>query len=280
MDEIQPQGSTTPGTTAPGIVDRAKAILVSPNQEWPKIATETDSVRDVFMRYVVPLAAIGPIAGFIGGQLFGYGAFGFRYHPSLVSGLSTAITGYVLALVSIFVVAWVANFLADKFAGQPNYERAFRLCAYAYTAGWLAGIVRLLPSLGILVLLASLYGIYLFYLGATPMMSVPRDKAAGYTAVTIIGVIVIALIVAALTSAIAGMFGTAAMITANDTGSNIGRVEMNLPGYGKIKVQDNGDNQTMEIPGVGTVHVTKTGDTVKIDGANASAVVKDVDAGK
>jgi hypothetical protein len=56
--------------SAPGLVERAKAMIVSPRSEWPKVAAEPDDVRNVFMRHVVPLAAIGPIAGLIGGQLF------------------------------------------------------------------------------------------------------------------------------------------------------------------------------------------------------------------
>ena len=270
MSEIQQQSEP-----ASGIVGRIKAILVSPTKEWPVIASESESVQSVFTRYVVPLAAIAPICAFIGGQVFGIGAFGFSYKPSFVAGLSTAITSYILTLVSIFVVAWVANFLATKFGGTENYTRAFRLCAYAFTAAWVAVVFQLIPSLALLALLAALYGIYLFYLGATPMMAVPQDKAAGYTAVTIIGVIVVYIIVGVVTGAVTGLFGTAASISANDT---TGTFEMNVPGGGKVKLQDNGKTQTMEIPGVGTVHVTKNGDTVKIDGDNIKAEVKDTNS--
>jgi hypothetical protein len=203
MSEIQQQAGPSSG-----LVARAKAILVSPNTEWPVIAGETESVQSVFMRYVVPLAAIGPICGFIGGQVFGINLIITRIHPSLMAGLSTAITAYVLALLSIFVVAWVANFLADKFGGQTNFARAFQLCAYSYTAAYLAGVFQIVPALGILALLAALYGIYLFYLGATPMMAVPKDKAAGYTAVTVVGIIVVYLIVAAIMSAVASPLTT------------------------------------------------------------------------
>lgn len=271
MDELDNQQGT-----AAGIAAQAKAILAAPKEEWPKIAGKSDSVRDVFMRYVVPLAAIGPVCGFIGGQLFGIGAFGFSYHPSLMAGLTNAITTYVLALVSIFVVGWVASFLADKFGGQGNFARAFKLCAYSFTAAWVAGVFDLIPALGILVLLASLYGIYLFYLGATPMMSVPQDKAGGYTAVTIVGVIVIYIVVGLLTTSITGIFGPAAMISAAD--SDNGKFEMNVPGYGKLKVEDNGNTQTMDIPGVGKVKVTKDGQTVKIESKDVNAEVKDPNA--
>jgi hypothetical protein len=108
-------------------------------------------------------------------------------------------------------------------------------------------------------------------------MAVPKDKAVGYTAVTIVGVIVIGIIIAAVTAPIAALFAPAAVIGANDTNGNF---EMSVPGGGKLKVQDSGDSQTMEIPGVGTVRVTKNGDTVKIDSANIKAEVKDPDAGQ
>lgn len=267
----------TPGSPTSGIAARAKAILVAPKAEWPKIAGEPDSVQGVFTRYVVPLAAIGPVCSFIGGQLFGIGALGFNYHPSLIAGFSSAVTAYVLALIMIFVVAWVANFLADKFGGRENFRQAFKLCTYSFTAAWVAGVLNLIPALGILVLLASLYGIYLFYLGATPMMGVPQDKAVAYTAVTILGVIVIDIIVAAITSAIAGLFITTATLGGAGVVES-GHYSMNVPGYGELKVEDNGNKQTMEIPGVGKVEVTKDGNTVKIDSENVKAQVKDPNA--
>lgn len=272
------QDITQPGGVAPSLTDRARAILATPKTEWPRIAGETEPVQSVFMRYVVPLAAIGPICSFIGMQVFGISVLGVSYHPSLMSGLSSAITGYVLALLSIFVVAWVASFLADKFGGQENFARAFRLCAYSFTAAYLAGVFQILPSLGILALIASLYGIYLFYLGATPMMGVPQDKAAGYTALTIVGVIVIYLVVGAITGAVTGMFGATAAIGANDL--DRGSVEMSVPGIGKVKVNDSGDDSTVEVPGYGTVKVTKNGDMVKVDAPNVQAEVKDPNAGK
>ena len=259
-----------------GLVARAKAMILSPKGEWPVVAAETESVQDVFLHYVVPLAAIGPIASFVGGQAFGIGAFGFKYHPSLVSGLTTAVTGYILGLVSIFVISWIANFLAPKFDGRDNFAQAFKLCAYAFTASWVAGVFGLIPSLSVLGLL-GLYSLYLFYLGATPMVQVPEDKATGYTAVTVIAAIVVSFIVAAITVPLtASVAGASAVSMASDPE----KVEVNLPGYGTLHVEDHGDTKTMEIPGMGKVEMTKDGDVVKINGENFSAEVKDPNADK
>ena len=47
--------------------------------------------------------------------------------------------------------------------------------------------------------LLGLYGFYLFYVGATPMMKVPKDKAVVYTVVAVVCAIVINIVVNAVT---------------------------------------------------------------------------------
>ncbi len=237
-----------PGSS--GIMERAKSILMSPSAEWQKIAAETDAPMQVFTRYVVPLAAIGPLASFIGGQIFGIGAFGFSYKPSLMSGITTLVTSYVLALLSVWIVAWIANFLSPKFGGKDDFASAFRLVAYAMTASMLAGIFGLVPMLGILGLL-GLYSLYLFYVGATPVMTVPEDKRAVYTVVTVIAAIVVSLVIGAITAAITAP----SLIDAADMQD---QMSVDMGGMGSI--QSNGDGSTMTITGPDGEEVTITVD--------------------
>lgn len=252
MDEMEPRQSRVDG-----IVAQAKAILVAPKEEWPKIAAGGGSVRSVFTGYVMPLAAIGPLAGFIGGQLFGRGALFFHYRPSLLFGLSSAITAYVMSLLSTFLIAWVVSFLAGKFGGREDFTRAFKLCAFSFTAAWLAGAFNLLPSLGLIVGLAGLYGLYLFYLGATPMMGVPQDKAVGYTVVTVICAIVLYIVAGMIAASAAAVVGGAGVLG-----------------------EDTAASASLTIPGVGTI------DSRKLDQANqnlqaaANGQAKPVDSAK
>ena len=167
------------------IVARAKGIIVDPSAEWAKIALETDQPKQVFMRYVLPLAAIGPISSFIGMQVFGISMLGFSMKFTFVQALTVAIATYVMALISVWVVAFIANLLSPKFGGRDDLPAAFRLIAYGWTASWLAGIFGLYPALSILSLV-GLYSLYLLYKGVTPVMSVPQDKATVYTVVTVL----------------------------------------------------------------------------------------------
>lgn len=215
------------------LVARAKAILLQPKEAWPTIAGETTTPGDIITRYAVPLAAIGPVAGFIGGQLFGISAVFVTIKPGLMAGLTGAITGFIIAIVNLIVLALVVDSLAPKFDGSANRTQAFKLCAYAMTAGWVGGIFGLFPALALLGLLASLYGIYLFYLGATPVMKVPEAKAGGFTAVTIVVMIVLYLVLGSVAASVTAMFGggLASQIAAADDSD----VEVNIPGLGKIE---------------------------------------------
>lgn len=217
----------TPGGSA--LVARAKAIILSPREEWPRIAAETQSSADIFVRYVLPLALIGPVAGFLGGQLFGYGSI-INYRPPLAAGLVTAIVTFVLMLVGIAVLTLIADLLAPKFGGIANRTNALKLAAYGSTAYFLAGIFGLIPYLGVFGLL-GLYSVYLYYTGASPLMKVPPDKAVAYTAVTMLCALLFSLVVAPVTAGVVGLFGMGAFAGASQAGGTI-----TLPGGGEIDV--------------------------------------------
>jgi hypothetical protein len=218
------------------LVDRAKAIILKPKEEWPIIAAEPMTQGQIFKGWVLPLAAIGPMASLIGGQVFGYGGFGFSFRPSILSGITTAILSYAMTVLGVFVLALIADWLAPKFDGQSNRLNALKLVAFGATASFLAGIFGLIPALGVFGLL-GLYSIYLFYTGAPLLMKVPEAKAGGYVAVTIICAIVLSLIIAPIVGLItAASFGgpAAMMSSSSDDGEVSGTVS--IPGMGSIDV--------------------------------------------
>lgn len=242
-----------PGGSA--LVQRAKAIILTPKEEWPKIAEEAAPSAEIFTRYVIPLAAIGPVAGLIGGQVFGYGAFGFSYRPGLAFSISTAAVSFVLTLVGIIALTFIADFLAPKFDGQSNRANAFKLVAYGSTASFAAGIFGLIPSLGFFGLL-GLYSLYLFYTGAQPLMKVPAEKSVSYTAVMIVVAILLSLVVMPVTAALTGIFGLAGMTAGSDSGG------------------------TVKLPGGGTLDTSKMEDFSKRMEDAANGKVKPVDTAK
>ena len=188
------------------LADRAKAILLTPKTEWPLIDAEPDTVGGIFRSYVVPLAAIGPIANLIGSLVFGWRFFGIVYRPPVIAAVGGALVSYVAALIGVFVLAFIIDALAPTFSGTKSQVQSFKVAAYGATASWVAGIFGILPMIGWLAIL-GLYSLYLFYLGLPLLMRSPREKALGYAVVTIICAAVIALVIGAITAPVVRLFG-------------------------------------------------------------------------
>lgn len=181
------------------LVDRAKNLILTPRAEWSAIDAETHTVQGLYTTYVMILAAIPPIATFIGMSLIGVGFLGTTYRVPVTAGIVQLVLSYVLSLGTVYVVALVIDALAPNFGGQKNFMQAFKVAAFAPTASWLAGIFSIIPMLSILGLV-GLYSLYLLYLGLPRLMKTPEEKAIPYTVVVIIVVIVLFVVVALLSS--------------------------------------------------------------------------------
>ncbi len=151
----------------------------------------------------MPLAAIGPVAGFLGGQIFGrgQGVLGSVYRPSFFNALFAGVLQYVFALIAVAVLALVINALARQFGAAANQAQAFKLAIYGSTAAWLAGIFHLVPALSVLGLV-GLYSLYLIYLGLPKLMKAPQDKALIYVIVTVVTAVLVWVVAGALGAAL------------------------------------------------------------------------------
>jgi hypothetical protein len=157
-----------------------------PKQEWPVADGETATVGGLYLGYVLPLAAIGPVAMLIGYSTFGM-SIPFMGTMRLPFGtiFGMAVASYVNSLVGVFLLALVVNALAPVFGGQKSLAQALKTVVYANTAMWVAGIFTLIPQIGFLALL-GLYSLYLLYLGLPVLMKSPAEKALSYTVVVIV----------------------------------------------------------------------------------------------
>jgi hypothetical protein len=188
------------------IVDRVKNICLTPATEWTVIASESTPPATLIGGYAAPLAAIGAVAGFIGGSIIGRTLpFIGTYRVGIFAGVALALFTFVMALVGVAILALIINVLAPKFGAQQDSQQALKLAVYSYTPAWVAGALQILPLLGVLVLIAALYGIYLMYVGLPRLMKCPPDQAVGYTAVVVVCAIILSLVVGGIGGAIAGV---------------------------------------------------------------------------
>lgn len=171
---------------------RAKSMLLSPNETWPQVQAENTSTKDLYIRYVLALAAIPPICGLLSSTLFQGGAFG---HVLLLSSVQ-----YLLSLGIMYVFALVIEFIVPKFEGNSSRNSALGLLAYAYTASFIGGIFALIPGIigGLLATAMSVYSIYLFYLGIPHMTKVPDSRRVPFLITCIIAGFLLSLLIGGL----------------------------------------------------------------------------------
>lgn len=213
-----------------GLVERVKGILMKPKDEWAVIDDETSSITSIYKSYVLPLAAIGPVATLIHSLAFGQGAFGITYRPSFMNAIATAIISYLATLVIVYLLALLIDFLAPKFDATPNRDKAFKIAAYSATAGWVAAIFNLIPGLGLLSML-GLYSIYLLYTGLPILMKAPEDKSTVYTVVIVVSAAVAGFILSAIMAPLMLLFAGGASALDGDS-SISGTVA--VPGVGSL----------------------------------------------
>jgi hypothetical protein len=221
------------GAPAGGLVKRVQDILLRPSPTWEVIDGEPATIGGLYRSWVIPLAAIPAVCGFIGMVVFGVGVFGYGYKPSILNAAVSSIVSYVMSLVGVFVIALIIDALATSFDGQKNQVQAFKVAAYSWTAAWVAGVFSLIPLLAIIGMLAGLYSFFLLYKGLPVLMKAPPAKALTYTLVVVVLAIVFWIIVGAITAPIQ---------------------RMGMPGGGPFAGASSG---TLTVPGGGSIDLNK-----------------------
>lgn len=214
------------------LVDRAKNLIVNPRAEWEAIAADPAPTAQIVTGYVLPLAGIAALCGFIGMSLVGPSLpFLGHFRMGIGWGLAMAIYNVIMAVVFVYVVGFIIDALAPTFGAQKSMAQATKLAAYSYTPVWVVGILTILPALAILVLVGAIYGLYLLFLGLPRLMKNPPDKSAGYTALVVVCAIVVGFIINLVGGLItapamvgAGMMGSGAAVTF-DRDSPMGKLE-------------------------------------------------------
>src|SRR5580692_5588660 len=104
------------------LFERTQAILLKPAETLKTMKEETTSIGDIYLNFLVPLAAIPPVAMLIGWLLY----FGFHFSSSLIIA---AVLQYALSLASIFIAGKIINALAPNFGATKNDLNAFKAAA-------------------------------------------------------------------------------------------------------------------------------------------------------
>ena len=156
------------------------SILTEPKITWGKIRDENWSAAEIYLRIIIPLALISPLAGFIGTTQFGW-QIGPGEPVKLTgsSAMQISMAYFGAILVSVFVIAMLIRWMSETYGDQKPFVRTLALAAYTAVPLFLVGIVQIYPVLWINFLFglpALAYSVYLLYSGVPIMMDIPQEK--------------------------------------------------------------------------------------------------------
>jgi hypothetical protein len=195
-----------PGSRAlPGLIERIKNIILMPKTEWHVIEAEPTSIGQLYIGYVMPMAAFAAMMSFIRMSVIGVSLpFGGTIRTPMASGLFEAAVTFILGLIGLYLVGLIINMLAPMFSAGRNQRQALKTAAYALTPAWLGTALTFLPLGTLLQLIAGIYGIYVLYVGLPVMMRAKRNDASGYTAAVVVCTILVGVLFAVAGAALAG----------------------------------------------------------------------------
>jgi len=155
-------------------------LFIHPKKEWQAIHDSECSVTRCYLSYVLILAAIPPVAGYLGTTQFGW-QFGAREAVKLApqSAMIIAVAYYLIMLVGVFTMGLIIQRMGQAYGTEQPLSRTVTLAAYTATPLFLIGIFELLPILWVnfLVGLPALgYSVVLLYTGLPIMMGISEEK--------------------------------------------------------------------------------------------------------
>ena len=147
------------------VLNHVLGLFTNPRAEWQRIRDTECTVSQCIMGHVLILAAIPPIAGYIGTTQVGWtiGA-GDPVKLSNTSAGMIAIAYFLAMVIGVMVMGRMIAWMAETYDVKVGFNRALALAAYTATPIFLVG----LPALA--------YVVFLLYMGVPVMMEIPAER--------------------------------------------------------------------------------------------------------
>ena len=185
----------TPPFSAPALLARIKLVLLQPTQCWSVISGESKSPKEILISIFLPLVALSAMCTFLFSTFIGVG-ISFAIKQFVLSSL--------LAPALLFLFSLIAAKLAPSFGGSADQDRAFSWLAHCAIPSLVATIFIFVPALYFLISLAATgWAVYLMYLGAGSMLSIPSDKRIFYLLTLIVSMIIVSFVAGMVVASVA-----------------------------------------------------------------------------
>ena len=177
-------------------IEHMLGVLYHPNDEWKAIRDEHYSTLRCYLSHVIFLAAIPPLAAFIGTTQMGWSIGGGNFFRLTIgSALPIAIAFYFALLAGLGVMAWFIHWMEKTYGSNSSFDDCMVLTTFTATPLLLSGLSALIPILWIDVLVgmaALAMTVRLLYTGVPVVMNISNERAFIFsTSILTVGLVVL-----------------------------------------------------------------------------------------
>jgi len=177
-------------------------ILFNPLQEWERIRDQSSSVLGHYLKFVVPIGLLPPVAWYVGATHVGWtlGDRVIRLTPD--SALQIVVLFYLAILGGVGLLGYLVHWMSETYeAHTSTMDKGMAVAAYTCTPMFLCGVVGFYPLLWLDMLLgcaAAAYTVYLLYIGVPIVMRIPKERGFLFASAMVgVGLVMCAALLAA-----------------------------------------------------------------------------------
>jgi len=124
------------------------------------------------------------------------------FRVGIVDGLVLQALQVLKQLAMLFVVGYIAQFLAPKFGGSCDLRNGIKWAGYSAVPGMILGLASIFGSAAIMMItgILSLWGIYVCYAGVPAMTGISGASRIFFMLVTAICAIIAGVILSVIVS--------------------------------------------------------------------------------
>lgn len=166
---------------------RIVAIVLRPQDEWERIASERIGVDALIRRYIVPLSLLAPIA-----TVIGMNTFDREWDPSagyLVASdeiFSAGAATLFATIVSIFLLAAIFKLIAPMYGSSRDYAAALKVATFGAVPVLLAGAMLVMPVMVMVSAVALCHTLYLYWLGVGRVLNVSAGAKTEFVGISMV----------------------------------------------------------------------------------------------
>lgn len=155
-------------------------ILTRPHEEWARIRDRNESVLGHYMKYLIWVAALPPLAWWYGASQVGWELSGRDIRLTAASAGQIMGLFYITILIAIAFLGFMIHWMAKTYdARNDDIAHGIGVAAYMCAPMFVVGLTGFFPNLWLGMLLgtlASAYTIYLLYIGIPIVYDMPKER--------------------------------------------------------------------------------------------------------